>query len=629
MTAAKTLPFAGTSEELEKYLLEFARLTGGIAGRHSGSGPSTGLGAGWIVSGGALLSSNPNTIPWTIDVTRECDGLAVSHRIRGVPWTRAKASRIGSFREGQLADYLTARVRGSGPEKFDAFRLREPFAPVGDGVAAGTASFTWIVLTGLAVFAFAYAAAVLVSLPLMSLSIREIAAHADALRQAGAIPLPSPAEAAATSALGASIVFAFPIAFFAALVHSAALASSELGPRAARVPQASVLFLTVLIGLGFFPFLPVLALPLAPIVPAAAHLGATLVWGRRRERVRQGPRPQKAVVLIAVILAASLAGAVVPRGAPWKENMVRIALFRDAWLLGNPAGKAIASAYYRYTLYTAEPVKVLYSADGTQSDRQQPIAACADPAAANPLRALGFTVTSPSAPSDVVVGPGGIPPGKDLAELKAALDEHSRRTFRGRWLRDLTTLGWYSLYYAGPVAVLVVLMGIFSPFISILFRKLAPRTAVVALSGGTMITILLLVLIVENAPPVTDPAVLADALTDARPHRRREAAFRAYRLDSTAPMAGALLRAADDSDFRVRLWACAALGKSGDPRALPKLVERLDDPELFVRYRAAQGLQFLKDPGAVDSLVRVMKERSWYEGVYALDALRKIRPGAF
>jgi HEAT repeat protein len=144
-----------------------------------------------------------------------------------------------------------------------------------------------------------------------------------------------------------------------------------------------------------------------------------------------------------------------------------------------------------------------------------------------------------------------------------------------------------------------------------------------------MIAILILVLAVENAPPVTDPAVLADALTDARPHRRHEAAFRAYQLESTGPMAGALLKAADDPDLRVRLWACAALGRSGDPRALPKLVERLDDPELFVRYRAAQGLGFLKDPGAVEPLVRVMKERSWYEGLYALEALRRIRPGAY
>jgi HEAT repeat protein len=110
---------------------------------------------------------------------------------------------------------------------------------------------------------------------------------------------------------------------------------------------------------------------------------------------------------------------------------------------------------------------------------------------------------------------------------------------------------------------------------------------------------------------------------------RHEAAVRAFELDSTAELADALLKTADDPDFRVRLWACAALGKSRDARALPKLIQHLDDPELFVRYRAAQGLEYLGNPGAVPALEKMMRERSWYEGVYALEALRRIRPGQY
>jgi hypothetical protein len=309
--------------------------------------------------------------------------------------------------------------------------------------------------------------------------------------------------------------------------------------------------------------------------------------------------------------------------------MVRIALFRDSWLLGNPAGRGIASTYYRYTLYTAEPVKRLYSADGSRSTRAQPIAACADPSTANRLRALGFTVTAPGKPSDVVVGDGGVAPGRDLAELKAALDAHSERTFRGRMLSELVSNAWYAVYYVGPLAILIVLMGCFAPLVSILFRKLPPRSAVVALCGCAMGTSLVLVLVAEKPVAVTDPAILSDALGDGRPALRHEAAFRAWNLDSTAPLAGALLKAADDPDLRVRLWACAALGKSGDPRAFPKLVERLEDPEIFVRYRAAQGLEYLKDPRAVEPLLRRMREGWWYEGLYALEALRRIRPGDY
>jgi len=620
MTDEKTLPFAGTPEELEQYLLEFARMTGGIAGRHEG---------GWLVAGGALASTNPNTAPWKIHVARGADGLTLSCRGRSLPWTRAKAARIAAFREGQLADFLTARVRGSGPEKFDALRLREPFSPFGASVAAATASYTWTVATSLAAFAGATAAAVLASMPLMSVAIRDIAAHSAALQQAGAIPLPSPAEAAATGAFGPALVFAFPVAFFAALVHSAALAASDLWFRASRVPQASFLFQAIFVGLAFFPFVSILAIPLALLIPLTAHLGASVVWSRRRERIREGPRPQKTVVLIGVLLAASLAGAIVPPVSAWKETLPKIARFRDGWLLGNSAGKSIATTYYRYTLYTAEPIKELYSMDRSRAARAQPIAGCADPVVMPRLRALGFTVTSPSAPNDVVVGTGGVAPGKDLAELKIALDDHSRRAFRGGALRDLNSYAWSSLYYAGPLVAILVLMGAVAPVISILFRKLQPRQAVFALCAISMIAILILVLAADPPPAAVDPAVIAEVLTDARVHRRHEAAFRAFLLDSTAPLAEALLKASDDSDLRVRLWAVAALGKSGDARALPKLIERLDDPEIFVRYRAAEGLELLRDPKAAAPLEKMMRERSWYEGLYAISALRAIQPGKY
>jgi HEAT repeat protein len=83
----------------------------------------------------------------------------------------------------------------------------------------------------------------------------------------------------------------------------------------------------------------------------------------------------------------------------------------------------------------------------------------------------------------------------------------------------------------------------------------------------------------------------------------------------------------DDPDYTVKLWVCAALGKSGDSRAYSKLIERLADPEIHVRYRAAEGLGYLRDLRAVEPLLAVMRGRSWYEGAYALDALRRIQPG--
>ena len=625
-TSARTLPFAGTDEELKKYLLEFAAALGGWAGRDVRRGE-------WLLHSGAGLSSNPNTTPHAIRISRSESVLTLTPEFRCLPWTRAKTTRLVEYRVGQFADYLTARVRGSGPEKFSTLPLREPFAPFGSGVAALTASFTWGVLTALITSAAALVAMTLASVPLMSQSIRDIAFHSNALLQAGAIPLPSPAEAASTGPWMPALVFAVPIAFFLALVHSAALVVCDFGSRTARLPQASFLFQAILLTFAFFPYYSIPALTVAVAVPAAIHLGSTLVWSRRRERIREGPRPAKAVLIIAVALSASLAGSVAPRATEWKGALDHIALFRDGWLLGNPAGKAIASTYYRTTLYTAEPLKEFYSTDPGRARKMQPLADCEDPQIVPLLRTLHFTMTKTEA-VDVRFGRGpyvgsvarDLRRPVDPAELKEALDAVSRESFRGTRLRELSALGWHAVYYAGPLAVLLVVMGALAPFVSVLFRKLRPQTAIFALSACAIVTSLSLVLL---ASPRDETPNLAEDLGDARATVRHAAAFRASQLESTATLVDPLLQAADDVDLTVRLWAVAALGKSADLRAFPKLVERLDDPELFVRYRAAEGLGSLRDPRAVPALVRVMRERSWYEGSYALDALRRIQPGAY
>lgn len=625
-TADRPLPFAGTDEELERYLREFAGQVGGRAGRQRRPDPC------WVTGGGALLSTNPNTVPWTIRIRRGELGLLLASEVRALPWTRAKKRRLAAYREGQLADYLTARVRGSGPEKFGSLPFREPFAPFGSGVAALTASFSWVVLTALAAFVCALLSMTLGSVPLLIAALRDVSAHSAALVRAGAIPLPPPPEAAAMGPGLAALVFAVPIAFFLALVHSAALTACDLVPRTARLPQASLLFQAILLGLAFFPFLGVASIALAPAVPAAIHLGSTLVWCRRRERIREGPRPGKALLVIAVALSASVAGAVVPRATDWKGALDRIALFRDSWLLGNPAGHWVASAYYRCTLYAAEPVKEFYSADPARARKAQPIARASDPRVLPLLRALQFTVSPDAAGADVTVADrisaGGVTrvpkDPRNLAELKSLLDEVSRESFRGARLRELSALGWHAVYYAGPLAGLLLGMGAFAPFVSVLFRRLRPQTALFALSACAIVGSLGLVLVTS---PRTEEPDLAEDLKDARATVRHEAAFRASLLDSTASLAEALLKAADDEDFRIRLWAVAALGKSGDARAYEKLVQRLEDPEFFVRYRAAEGLGFLRDRRAVPHLVRMMRERSWYEGIYALGALRRIQPG--
>src|SRR6185295_17154313 len=117
--------------------------------------------------------------------------------------------------------------------------------------------------------------------------------------------------------------------------------------------------------------------------------------------------------------------------------LLHVARFRDAWLLGNAPGRAVAAGYYRYTLYTAEPIKELYSTDDRRARRAQVLAECGDPQTVPLLRALGFVVVPPGGPHEVEVGDAVAynfvsvrRNGGTLQDLKVALEELSRETFR-------------------------------------------------------------------------------------------------------------------------------------------------------------------------------------------------------
>jgi hypothetical protein len=643
MSAPDRIEFGGTDEELERFLQEFARATGGWAAREPG-------GKAWGVAGGALLSVNPNAAPWRVRVVREPGGtLVLRPSAIAAPWTRRKAARRAAFRQGQLADFLTGRLRGRRPEDFDPERLRAPLAAFGSDPAALTAGFAWTTASGLGALAGALLAATAASLPPAIRAVGEVAARSRALEAAGAIPLPPPAELSAAGPLfflGCAFLLGFPLGFFAGLVHAAALLAGEVWLRAARLAQASFLFLTIFLSAALFPFVSVAALPLALLVPLGAHVGYTLAWGARRERVREGRGLPRRAAAIGTVLALGLAAALVPRPVEARELLDRLALFRDRALLGHAPGRALARAYYRHTLYAADPLKEFFSLDPSRPARAVRLARVTD-ARAPLFRALGFTPVPEGVPHDVEAVPEGVrsgdafvPCAPDRRSLAEALDRLSRETFRGGTLREASGLGWRAVYHAGPLVAAAAFVGVCCPFASILYRTMSRRAASAALLACLLSTVGLMVWGDSRARQELDllrelrerpaPGPIAAALAHASPAVRHEAAYRAFRLrEGHAALADALLRAADDPDLRVRLWACAALGKTGDPRALPRLRERLRDREFFVRYRAAEGLGFLGRPEAEEPLVALMKEGSWYEGVLALEALRRIAPDRY
>ncbi|HYE98897.1 MAG TPA: HEAT repeat domain-containing protein, partial [Planctomycetota bacterium] len=402
--------------------------------------------------------------------------------------------------------------------------------------------------------------------------------------------------------------------------------------------------------LALFPFTPVLAIPAAVLVPLSVHVGYTLVWSKRGERLREGPRPKPGLVLVGVLLAVGAVAALAPAAGDGPMHD-RLALFRDRFLLGNPLGRAFSILYYRTTLYGAWPMKAFFT---TNADRRpargQPVADVLTPEAHAPLQSLGFvihgresSVGASPAPPDVVVTPTSVEARgervvfakADREELSRALDVLAGRVWKGRWLRELQGLGWAALFFAGFPVLVVVVAGACAPFVALMYKAMSFKGATIALGACVLLTVLLMILgeaaVGEIAGTLRqvrqDPAPerLARALAHPSVVVRHEAAYAASRLARPAPaLVDPLLQAADDADLRVRLWAVAALGRTKSPRALDRLVARLEDRELFVRYRAAEGLGFLGMREAVGPLQKRMREGIWYEGTYAWEAIRRI-----
>jgi hypothetical protein len=629
MTEPPAIDFTGSDEELERRLVEFARLADGWVARDLKRG-------GHVVAGGVVLSTNPNAAPWRIRAVRENGRLSLRGESVALPAARARASRLAAFRRSQLEDFLS---KGVAP-------AREPFAGIGHDTASIAASFAWIVGGACASIAAAFLALLLPALWLMRGTMDAVAARARLVEAAGALPLPSAAELASAGfgdTLGAAVVFSLPIAFLAGLFHALALAAGEAWARAARLGQASCAAIAVFLVLSFLPVLPFyVSIPAALLVPLAAQIGYGAVWGRRAELRRVPSRPRAAAIVAAIALAGLVSAFLVPSPASGKDLGDALALFRDRAMLGNGIGKAAALFYYRHTLSAAEPVKEFYALDDARPARSIRTARVRDEKFVPAFRWLGFAVVPGDAPCDfewTADMSRSFETGRvGTRAVAQVVDRFSREEFKADTLRSLNALAWRALYYAGPLFLAALFAAVCSPWISIIFRTLQRRVAVISIlvcfvtTGGLVLWDYSrkgdLHAWLRDLRDRPDAARIVGGLGHASEIVRHEAAYRAF-LHPDPSLADPLLRASDEPDLRIRLWAVAALGKTGDARALPKLLQRLDDRELLVRYRAAEGLGFLGNPEAIDPLVRMMKERSWYEGEYALQALRRIAPGKF
>ena len=90
-----------------------------------------------------------------------------------------------------------------------------------------------------------------------------------------------------------------------------------------------------------------------------------------------------------------------------------------------------------------------------------------------------------------------------------------------------------------------------------------------------------------------------------------------------------LVDALGDPDEEVRGKSATALGRLGDPRAVPHLLQDLlADPAPFVRTRIANALGQFHDPAVIDRLVRALGDSAWWVRMRSVEALEQIGDAA-
>ncbi|WP_414753887.1 HEAT repeat domain-containing protein [Anabaena sp. CCY 9910] len=85
-----------------------------------------------------------------------------------------------------------------------------------------------------------------------------------------------------------------------------------------------------------------------------------------------------------------------------------------------------------------------------------------------------------------------------------------------------------------------------------------------------------------------------------------------YRVKEGAAVDGLIAALEDEADrtelggYPLRRNAARALGKLGDRKAVPSLINCLDCPDFYVREAAAQSLEMLKDKAAAPALIKLL-----------------------
>jgi len=352
--------------------------------------------------------------------------------------------------------------------------------------------------------------------------------------------------------------------------------------------------------------------------------GVTARWLSSVER-----KPRAAANLIHILAFAFLA-------LLWAGQIDR-GLFidlRDSLLWSNSFGRKVNSFYYTYTLYAAEAFKTLDQKLLKTYSLEAPWETDTVDSLVHTLSTHDYLRVPKTAGTDLEIqgtpaqlvfkcrggGVFQITLADFLDRPQTALTDLANHCDRHGALRRATFL---CLLFAFPAGLYILLHGLFSALLYP-FAK-AGSAAKIASMGCLLLGAGIFVPFQMNRSSNTAVEDIAAALNSGR-WQQRVAALRVIRqkgLDVARYSSYDVLR---NSPLLVeRYWLVRSLASSRQLKTYEDLIHFLDDPELNVRTMAMYALGQRGGRRAVSEILkRLSSSRTWYDQLYAYQALRKL-----
>jgi len=310
---------------------------------------------------------------------------------------------------------------------------------------------------------------------------------------------------------------------------------------------------------------------------------------------------------------------------------------RDQLLLSNPAGRAVNSFYYRYTLYPAEAFKTLH-----QKQLKTLRIQINDPRLSRQveksLRRLDYLsiasdidthLTVRSSAGKLLLSHEGkniqeVPVSRFLADPKETLKSFSQKTDQMQFLREFT---FFSLIIVSPLLLYFFIHWLVSGFF-FWIRKPVKRSVLAAFACVLLAAAGASAIYPLQSGPQSNQfqANLGSELRSDKMDQRLRALKRIDEKD--LPISGyesTLLELGKSSAVAERYWTAKVLDNSHSAGTYRMLRRLLQDPHPNVVCMALYSLGNRDDDRAIEAIKQVLKiSGHWYVQWYAYNALKEL-----